>query len=157
MTQLQEYALIESGQIIRTEWFKRPSLVPAGDWRVIGEVTPAYNSATHHLGEKVLQILPDQSVAYVWTVVENPPPVVRERVSKAALKIAAGQTGLLAATEAFVAQLPFDAPARILWEDASEFKRSNILWDFFAPQLDLSSREVDNLFNMAGQTDDAFQ
>ena len=29
MTQLQEYALIENGEIARTEWFKRPSLVPA--------------------------------------------------------------------------------------------------------------------------------
>lgn len=157
MTQLLEYALVENGQIARTEWFKRPSLVPDGDWRVIGEVTPDYNSATHHLGEKVLQILSDETVAYVWTLVQNPPPAVRERVSKAALKIAAGQTGLLAAIEALVAQLPFDAPAKILWEDASEFKRSNILWDFFAPHLDLSSIEVDNLFNMAGQIDDAFQ
>lgn len=69
MTQLQEYALINNSRIIRTEWFKRPNLVPADDWRVIGEVTPAYNSATHHLGAKVLQILPDQSVAYVWTLV----------------------------------------------------------------------------------------
>jgi hypothetical protein len=155
MTQLQEYALIENGQITRTEWFKRSSLVPAGDWRVVGEVTPDFDPATHQLGSKTLQILEDGQVAYVSTLIEIP-PVVRQRVTKAAFKIAAGQLGLLAAIEAFVDQLPFDAPAKILWKDASEFKRSNSLWNFFAPELDLSSENVDNLFNMAGQTDDVF-
>jgi hypothetical protein len=155
MTQLLEYALIENNQITRTEWFKRPCLVPEGDWRVIGEITPDYDPKTHTLGNKTLQILEDGQVAYVSTLIEIP-PVVRQRVTKAALKIAAGQLGLLAAIETFVAQLPFDAPAKILWKDASEFQRSNVLWNFFATQLDLSSEDVDNLFNMAGQTDDAF-
>jgi hypothetical protein len=155
---MEQYALIENGQIVFTENFKRPELVPPdADWRAVGEVTPTFDPATHHLGDSTLQVLEDGTVAYVKAIVENPPPPVRERVTKAALKMAAGQMGLLAAAETFVAQLPFDAPAKILWEDASEFKRSDILWNFFAPELDLSSEDVDNLFNMAGQIDDAFR
>ena len=76
MTQLQEYALIEDNQIIRTEWFKRPSLVPEGDWRVIGEVVPSFNSSTHQLGEKMLGIREGGAVAYMWSVVPLPPPQV---------------------------------------------------------------------------------
>lgn len=153
---MQQYALVDNNQITRTELFKRPNLVPAGDWRVIGEVTPDFDAATHQLGSKTLQVLEDDTVAYVWSVVELPPPPVRQRVTKAAFKIAAGQLGLLAAIETFVDQFPFDAPARILWKDATDFQRSNSLWDLFAPQLNLSSADVDNLFNIAGQTDDAF-
>ncbi len=98
----------------------------------------------------------DGSVEIVEFEAPSPAPVVRQRVTKAAFKIAAGQLGLLAAIETFVDQFPFDAPARILWKDATDFQRSNSLWDLFAPQLNLSSEDVDNLFNIAGQTDDAF-
>lgn len=153
---LQEYALIENDQIIFTEFFKRPELVPEGDWRVIGEITPEFNLVTHHLGEKLLQILPNNTVAYVWTLVENPPPPVRQRVSNASLKIALEQRGLLETVESFISQLPPRAPAVILWKTATEFRRTDALWNFFALQLDMTSDDVDNLFNAAGQLDDIF-
>lgn len=154
---LQEYALIENNQIIHIEIFKRPELVPSdADWRMVGEVTPEFDPETHHLGEKVLQILSDQMVAYVWSVVENPPPPVRQRVTNASLEIVLEQLGLLETVEAFIAQLPPRAPAVILWKKATEFKRSDALWNFFAPQLGMTSVDVDNLFNAAGQLDDSF-
>jgi hypothetical protein len=72
---LQQYAQIENNQIIFTEFFKRPELVPAGDWRMIGEdVTPGFDPKTHCLGERTLQLLPDGTVAYVWSIIELPPP-----------------------------------------------------------------------------------
>ena len=87
---------------------------------------------------------------------EEPEVVVRQKVSNAALCMALSQMGMLGAVESFVEQLPFDAPAVLLWKKAVEFKRSDLLWDFFAPQLNFSSTDVDNLFNMAGQIDDSF-
>jgi hypothetical protein len=153
---LQEYALIENDQIIFTEFFKRPELVPEGDWRVIGELTPEFNPATHHLGEKVLQILPDNTVAYVWTLVENPPPPVRQRVSSVSLEIALEQQGLLEAVESFITQLDPKAPAVILYKKASAHRRTDALWNFLARQLDMTSDDIDNLFNAAGQLDDIF-
>lgn len=75
MTQLQEYALIENGQIVFRENFKRPELVPSdADWRLIGEETPVFDSSTHRLGEKTLLLLENGTVAYVWSVIELPPP-----------------------------------------------------------------------------------
>jgi hypothetical protein len=159
MTQLQEYALIQNNQIIRTEWFKRPTLVPVGDWRVIGEVVPEFNSTTHRLGEKMLGILESGAVAYVWSIVALPPPPVRQRVTNAALEIALEQLGLLETVESFVEQLRQQAPrapAVILWRKATEFRRSDALWDFFASQLNMTSEDVDNIFNLAGQIDDSF-
>jgi hypothetical protein len=71
---MEQYALIENGQIVFTENFKRPELVPPdADWRVVGEVLPEFDAATHHLGSKTLQVFEDGTVAYVWSVVERPP------------------------------------------------------------------------------------
>ena len=81
---------------------------------------------------------------------------VRQRVTKAALKMAAGQAGLLGQVNDFIAQLPFDAPAVILWNDATDFKRSDALWNFMAAQFGVTTGDVDALFNMAGQIDDSF-
>lgn len=156
MTQLQEYALIENGQIVRTEFFKRPSLVPSGDWRTISDVTPDFNSATHSLGGKTLQILEDETVAYIYTLNALPPPPPRQRVTNAALCMALSQINMLGLVESFIAQLPFDAPAVLLWKKATDFKRSDPLWEFFAPQLNMTSIDIDNLFNLAGQIDDVY-
>lgn len=92
----------------------------------------------------------------------NPPPsvepaaTVRQRVTRAAFKIAAAQAGLLGQINDFIAQLPFDAPAVILWNDANDFKRSDALWDFMAFQFGVTPPYVDALFNAAGQIDDSF-
>ena len=72
---MEKYALIEDGQIVFTENFKRPELVPTeADWRLMGEVTPEFDPATHRLGEKVAQLLADGTATYMWTVIELPPP-----------------------------------------------------------------------------------
>ena len=93
---------------------------------------------------------------------QNPPPSsdpaapVRQRVTKAALKLAAGQAGLLGPVNDFIAQLPFDAPAAILWAEAFDFKRSDPMWNAFAPQIGVTPADIDALFNAAGALDDSF-
>jgi hypothetical protein len=80
-------------------------------------------------------------------------------VTNAALEIALEQLGLLETVESFVEQLRQQAPrapAVILWRKATEFRRSDALWDFFASQLSMTSEDVDNIFNLAGQIDDSF-
>ena len=97
----------------------------------------------------------DTSGCLAASGVDNTPPV-RQRVTKAALKMAAGQAGLLGQVNDFIAQLPYDAPAVILWNDAGDFKRSDALWNFMAAQFGVTTGDVDALFNMAGQIDDSF-
>ena len=100
--------------------------------------------------------LPDGTVEVrEYPEVVTPAPV-RQRVTKAAFKIAAGQAGLLGQINNFVSQLPYDAPAVILWNDAADFKRSDALWDFMAAEFGVSTAVVDALFNAAGQIDDSF-
>lgn len=80
---------------------------------------------------------------------------VRQSVTRAAFKIAVAQTDLLADIENFIAQnLPASAPAAILWREASWFNRSDAVWAFFAPQIGLSSEQVDEIFEAAGAVDD---
>ena len=153
---MQQYALVEEGYIAQIEWFKRPELVPAGNWKVVNTVIPEYDVGTHKLGSQFLRVEQDESVSQTWTLVEIPPPPVRQKVTNAALEIALEQLGLLEAVTTFIDQLPQRAPAAILWRKATEFKRSDALWDFFAPQLNMASTDVDNLFNVAGQVDDSF-
>lgn len=153
---MQQYALVDQGQIVQVEWFKRPELVPEGDWRAIGTLIPQFDSTTYKLGVQFLTILEDETVALTWTVVPIPPPPTRQRVTNAALEIALEQLGILEIVETFINQLPQKAPAVILWRKATEFRRSDALWDFFAPQLNMTSSDVDNLFNVAGQIDDSF-
>lgn len=81
----------------------------------------------------------------------------RQQVSNAALCVALGQANLLAQVEALVAQLPFDAPAALLWKRANDFNRADPLWEFFAPQLGLTSEDIDNIFDAAGQVDDSYR
>ncbi len=89
----------------------------------------------------------------------SPPTIpvpVRQRVTKAALKLAAAQANLLGPVNDFIAQLPFDAPAAILWAEAFDFKRSDPIWDAFAPQIGVTPADIDALFNAAGALDDYF-
>lgn len=81
---------------------------------------------------------------------------VRQSVTNAALEIALEQLGLLTLVEGLIDQLPSRAPAVILWRKATRFSRSDALWDFFAPRLNMTSTDVDNVFNIAGQIDDSF-
>lgn len=145
MTQLQEYALIENGQIIRTEWFKRPNLVPDGDWRVIGEVTPDYDPATHHLGEKVLQTLPDQTVAYVWTVVENPTPVVPSQIQMWQARAILLRAGLLGSVDQAV-KVATNPEIEIAWEYAPNVVRRSAFVNAMAAALGLTDTQIDGLF-----------
>ena len=80
------------------------------------------------------------------------PPTVPDQVSKAALKMALGQAGLLAQAEAIIAELPLDAPARILWRDAENFRRSNPAWDWAANKMTppRTPADVDAVFVTAG-------
>lgn len=145
MTQLLEYALIENGQIARTEWFKRPNLVPDGDWRVIGEVTPAYNSDTQHLSGKVLQILPDETAAYVWTVVENPPPVVPQQIQMWQARAILLRAGLLGAVDQAV-KAATNPEIEIAWEYAPNVVRNSAFVSAMADTLGLTDEQIDNLF-----------
>lgn len=81
---------------------------------------------------------------------------VRQSVTNAALEIALEQLGLLTLVEGLIDQLPPRAPAVIIWRKATRFSRSDALSDFFAPQLNMASTDVDNVFNTAGQIDDLF-
>ena len=145
MTQLLEYALIENGQIIRTEFFKRPNLVPADDWRVIGEVTPAYDSATHHLSGKSLQILPDETVAYVWTVVENPPPPVPAQIQMWQARAILSRAGLLGSVDQAV-KAATNPEIEIAWEYAPHVVRNSAFVSAMAGALGLTDEQIDNLF-----------
>lgn len=78
----------------------------------------------------------------------------RQSVTKAALKLALENASLLDAVENLISQLPSRAPAVILWKDASTFQRGDALWNFFAPQLNLTPKDVDDIFDAAGQIDD---
>ena len=81
-----------------------------------------------------------------------PPPTVPELVTTAAFKVALGQAGLLAQAEALINALPIEAPARILWTDAENFRRSNPIWNQMAAQMTppLTPADVDAVFVTAG-------
>ena len=145
MNQLQEYALIQNGQIARTEWFKRPDLVPDDDWRVIGEVTPDYDPDTHHLGEKALQILPDETVAYVWTVVENPPPPVPQQIQMWQARAILSRAGLLGSVDQAV-KAAANPEIEIAWEYAPNVMRNSAFVMAMGGALNLSPAVLDNLF-----------
>lgn len=103
------------------------------------------NEHGEEIGRRMVDLVPEPEII-----------AVRELVSNAALCIALAQVNLLAAVDAFVEQLPFDAPAVQLWKKATHFKRSDPLWQFFAPQLGLNGADIDAIFNMAGQIDDSY-
>lgn len=145
MTQLQQYALIQNGQIIRTEWFKRPSLVPAGDWRVVGEVVPSFNALTHQLGEKVLGILESGAVAYVWSVVPLPPPQVPVEIQMWQARAILFRNGLLGQVEQAV-KAATNPEIEIAWEYAPNVVRQSAFVSAMAAAINLDNATIDNLF-----------
>jgi hypothetical protein len=145
MTRLQEYALIESGQITRTEWFKRPSLVPAGDWRVVGEVVPSFNASTHQLGEKMLGILEDGTVAYLWSVVPLPPPPVPDQIQMWQARAILFRYGLLGQVEQAV-KAATNPEIEIAWEYAPNVVRQSAFVSAMAAAINLDNAAIDNLF-----------
>ncbi len=145
MTQLQEYALIQNNQIIRTEWFKRPSLVPAGDWCVVGEVTPDFDPATHQLGSKTLQVLEDGTVAYVWSVVELPPPQVPDQIQMWQARAILFRSGLLGQVEQAV-KAATNPEIEIAWEYAPNVVRQSAFVSAMAAAINLDNATIDNLF-----------
>ena len=142
---IQQYAQVQNNQITRIEYFKRPSLVPAGDWRVIGEVTPDYDAATHQLGSKTLQVLPDGSVAYVWSVVEIPPPTVPAEIQMWQARAILSRAGLLTNVNAAVAAST-NEEVKIAWEYAPNVVRRSNFVLAMAGALGLNDATLDNLF-----------
>lgn len=145
MTQLQEYALIQSDQIIRTEWFKRPSLVPAGDWRVVGEVVPEFDPATHQLGEKMLGIREGGAVAYMWSVVPLPPPQVPDQIQMWQARAILFRSGLLGQVEQAV-KAATNPEIEIAWEYAPNVVRQSAFVSAMAAAINLDNATIDNLF-----------
>jgi len=145
MTQLQEYALIENGQIARTEWFKRPSLVPAGDWRVVGEVIPSFNASTHQLGEKMLGIREGGAVAYMWSVVPLPPPQVPDQIQMWQARAILFRNGLLGQVEQAV-KAATNPEIEIAWEYAPNVVRQSAFVSAMAAAINLDNATIDNLF-----------
>lgn len=145
MTQLQEYALIENGQIARTEWFKRPSLVPAGDWRVVGEVVPSFDASTHQLGEKMLGIREGGAVAYMWSVVPLPPPQVPVEIQMWQARAILFRSGLLGQVEQAV-KAATNPEIEIAWEYAPNVVRQSAFVLAMASVLNFSEATIDNLF-----------
>jgi len=145
VTQLQEYALIENGQIIRTEWFKRPTLVPEGDWRVVSEVTPSFNALTHRLGEKMLGILEGGAVAYMWSVVPLPPPQVPVEIQMWQARAILFRNGLLGQVEQAV-KAATNPEIEIAWEYAPNVVRQSAFVSAMAAAINLDNATIDNLF-----------
>jgi hypothetical protein len=145
MTQLQEYALIQNDQIIRTEWFKRPSLVPAGDWRVVGEVVPDFDPATHRLGEKMLGIREGGAVAYMWSVVPLPPPQVPAEIQMWQARAILFRSGLLGQVEQAV-KAATNPEIEIAWEYAPNVVRQSAFVSAMAAAINLDNAAIDNLF-----------
>jgi hypothetical protein len=145
MTQLQQYALIENSQIIRTEWFKRPSLVPQGDWRVVGEVIPSFDASTHRLGEKMLGILEGGAVAYMWSVVPLPPPQVPAEIQMWQARAILFRNGLLGQVEQAV-KAATNPEIEIAWEYAPNVVRQSAFVLAMAAAINLDNAAIDNLF-----------
>ncbi len=147
---MQEFALIDAGQIVQTEWFKRPNLVPAGNWQLIGEVLPDFNPVTHALGGKALQLLQDGSPAYVWSIVEIPPPPVPDQIQMWQARAMLIRLGLIEqVNQAVVASgNPEIANA---WEYAPNVVRRSSFVLAMAGALHLSDQLLDDLFIQGAQ------
>ena len=144
--QLQQYALIENGQIALTEWFKRPELVPeTGDWRIIGEVTPEFDASTQRLGDKTLTILNDESVAYVWSIVELPPSPVPAEIQMWQARAILSRVGLLQQVNQAVTAAA-NPEIEIAWGYAPNVVRNSGFVLAMATSLGLSETQIDGLF-----------
>jgi hypothetical protein len=144
--ELQQYALVENGQIVFTENFKRPELVPeTGDWRIIGEVKPEFDASTQRLGEKALTILNDESVAYVWSVVPLPPPQVPDQIQMWQARAILSRAGLLEQVNQAV-KAAANPEIEIAWEHAPNVVRRSSFVSEMAASLGFSEAQIDSLF-----------
>jgi hypothetical protein len=145
---LQEYALIENNQIIYIEFFKRPELVPSdADWRMVGEVTPEFDPTTHHLGERTLQLLPDGTVAYVWSIIEIPvsPPIVPSEIQNWQARTILERAGLFDAVDEAI-KSSGNREMLHAWEYAPNIMRRSIFVTSMASILGLDDASLDYLF-----------
>lgn len=142
---IKEYAQIENNQIIFTEFFKRPDLIPEGDWREIGEIIPEFDSKTHQLDNKVLQLLFDQKVAYVWSVVEKPPPYVPPEIQNWQARVILERSGLFDKVDTAVKKSN-NREMLHAWEYAPNVARRSNFVLAMAAALGLDDATLDNLF-----------
>jgi hypothetical protein len=150
---LQQYAQIENNQIIFTEFFKRPELVPAGDWRMIGEedVTPEFDPTTHYVGERTLQLLPDGTVAHVWSIIElpppppPPPPTVPSEIQNWQARTILERAGLFDTVDAAVKNSG-NREMLHAWEYAPNVVRRSAFVTAMASVLGFDDATLDNLF-----------
>lgn len=146
---IQQYAQIENNQIIFTEFFKRPDLVPAGDWRMIGEdVTPEFDPTTHYVGERTLQLLPDGTVAHVWSIIEfppPPPPTVPEQIQMWQARAMLIRMGMLDDVVAAVAASG-NAEVQNAFEYAPNVVRKSSMLLAIAGAMNLDDATLDNMF-----------
>jgi hypothetical protein len=141
---MEQYALIEGGQIAATEYFKRPNLVPDG-WQVIEEIVPEFDAETHQLGEKVLQILGDGSPAYVWSVVVIPPPPVPAEIANWQARTILDRAGLFDLVDNAV-RASGNREILIAWEKAPNVVRRSVFVTSMAAALNIDDDTIDNLF-----------
>jgi hypothetical protein len=141
---MQQYALVQNGQIEATEFFKRPNLAPDG-WQVIEEIVPEFDAETHQLGEKALQVLPDGSVAYVWSVVEIPPPTVPAEIQMWQARAILSRVGLLDNVNQAIAASN-NPEIQIAWEYAPNVVRRSVFVTSMATALNIDDATIDNLF-----------
>ena len=141
---MQQYALVQNGQIEATEFFKRPNLVPDG-WQVIDEIVPEFDATTHQLGEKVLQVLGDGSPAYVWSVVAIPPPPVPAEIQMWQARAMLIRMNTLASVNAAVAASG-NPEIQNAWEYAPNVVRKSNFVLAMAGALGLDDATLDTLF-----------
>ena len=145
---LQEYALIENNQIIYIELFKRPELVPSdADWRLIGEVTPVFDPTTHYLGSRAPQLLPDGTVAYVWSIIEIPvsPPIVPSEIQNWQARTILDRAGLFDTVDEAVKNSG-NREMLHAWEYAPNVVRRSTFVAAMASVLEIDDATLDNLF-----------
>jgi hypothetical protein len=144
--EIQEYALIEDDKIVLINPFKRPELVPTdADWRLIGEVAPEFDPETHCLGTKTLELRPDGSVAYVWSVVELPPPPVPSQIQMWQARAMLIRMGIIDQVNGAVAASR-DPEIQNAWEYAPNVVRRSAFVLAMAGALGLNDAALDSLF-----------
>lgn len=77
------------------------------------------------------------------------PPPVPQVVTRRQMRMALQGAGLLVAIEAFVASASVHPLARIAWQDANDFYRSDAMLNALAPAVGLTPANLDDLFRAA--------
>jgi hypothetical protein len=141
---MEQYALVQNGQIAATEYFKRPNLAPDG-WQVIEEIVPKFDVDTHQLGEKMLQVLSDGSPVYVWSVVAIPPPPVPAEIANWQARTILDRAGLFDLVDNAV-KASGNREIVIAWEKAPNVVRRSTFVSAMAAALGLDDATLDSLF-----------